>query len=156
MQTFLRNVGEVFGRDVEARTEALTGGGVRPDLGVSVDGLLVGHVELKAPGKGARPQTFADRHDREQFKRLADHPNLVYTDGNEWALYRLGTRIGDVVSSRGDVLTDAYDAYDRFGAGALALLLGDFLSWQPLVPSSPRALAELLAPLTRLLRTNVV
>ena len=38
----------------------------RPDLGVLSDGLLTGHVELKAPGKGANPKKFGDAHDRAQ------------------------------------------------------------------------------------------
>lgn len=72
----LRQVGLVFGVDVVGRTESVSESGVRPDVGVTVNGALTGHVELKAPGKGARPRAFADPHDRDQFKRLADHPNL--------------------------------------------------------------------------------
>src|SRR5207244_10818828 len=99
----LEAAGGLFGLEVVARTEALGGIGVRPDVGVAVDGLLAGHVELKAPGKGARPPAFSDPHDREQFKKLRDHPNLVYTDGNEWSLYRLGDPVGRVVRAPGDI-----------------------------------------------------
>jgi predicted helicase len=45
--------------------------------------------------------------------------------------------------------------YGPATAEALTALLRDFLGWRPLIPSSPRALAELLAPLTRLLREQV-
>lgn len=79
-QELLREIGKAFDLRVEARTEARTELGVRPDLGVSVGGLLAGHVELEAPGKGVRPPAFTDPHDRDQFKKLADHPNLLYTD----------------------------------------------------------------------------
>ncbi len=63
----------------------------RPDMGVSVSGLLTGHIELKAPGKGADPKKFKgpDKVQREKFRDL---PNLLYTDGNEWAIYRSGER----------------------------------------------------------------
>ena len=154
-QRLLEEVGEIFDLDVVTRTESLTSGGVRPDIGVSVGKLLEGHVELKAPGKGARAGNFGDKHDRAQFKKLSDHPNLVYTDGNEWGLYRRGELVGSIVRAPGDVRSDGASAYDDKTAGALEALLRDFLRWEPLVPSSPRALAELLAPLTRLLRETV-
>ena len=35
-------------------------------------------------------------------------------------------------------------------------LLRDFLFWQPTAPATPRALAETLAPLCRLLRAEVL
>lgn len=151
----LEAAGAIIGTPVIARTEALTGGGVRPDLGVSAKGLLAGHVELKAPGKGARPRSFTDPHDREQFRKLSNHPNLLYTDGNEWSLYRHGSLVGKVVRAPGDVRTDGAAAYDETTSGGLELLLRDFIGWNPLVPSSPKALAELLAPLARLLRDHV-
>ncbi|HXV58993.1 MAG TPA: type ISP restriction/modification enzyme [Gaiellaceae bacterium] len=155
LQQLLKAVGAAAGFAVQARTEARTELGVRPDLGVTVDGLLAGHIELKAPGKGVRPKRFPDAHDREQFRKLADHPNLLYTDGNEWALYRHGDLVGSVVSADGDVTTDGAGAFLGPSALALETMLQDFLRWEPLVPSTPKALAELLAPLTRLLRENV-
>lgn len=38
----------------------------RPDLGVLSGGPLTGHVELKAPGKGANPKRLGDVPDRQQ------------------------------------------------------------------------------------------
>src|SRR3712207_8357356 len=35
----------------------------------------------KAPGKGADPRRFKDRHDRQQWEKLQSLPNLIYTDG---------------------------------------------------------------------------
>lgn len=110
MQTLSEHAGQVFGREVIARTEARTDLGVRPDLGVTVDGLVVGHVELKAPGKGVKPSARWDAHDKEQFKKLADHPNLLYADGNEWALYRDGKRVGFVARAEGDIRADGPDS----------------------------------------------
>ncbi|MGB2876391.1 MAG: N-6 DNA methylase [Gaiellaceae bacterium] len=155
-QQLLHCVGAKLDLAVAARVEALMDLAVRPDIGVSVGQLPVGHLELKAPGKGAQAENFTVRHDRDQFKKLKDHPNLVYADGNEWALYRHGLRVGTVVRAEGDVRSDGSSAFQETSAAALEVLLRDFLMWQPLVPSSPRALAEMLAPLTRLLRENVV
>jgi len=150
-----RDAGAVLGYEVIARTEARTELGARPDLGVTAKGLLIGHVELKAPSKGVQPRDFSAKHDREQFKKLADHPNLIYTDGNDWALYRLGKIVEPLVRAQGDVRTDGADAFDEGNASDFTTLLLNFLTWEPLVPTSPKALAEMLAPLTRLLRENV-
>jgi len=129
--------------------------GARPDVAVSVDGAVTGHIELKAPGKGAQPRKFK-AHDARQWKKFSNHPNLLYTDGNEWALYRTGERHGKIVRLTGDVAEDGADALGPSDAHNLELLLRDFLSWQPIVPSSPRALAEVLAPLCRLLRDDAL
>lgn len=155
MQDFLARAGETLGLEVVARTEAYVELPVRPDIGVSVDGPVVGHIELKAPGKGVKPSARWDRHDKEQFKKLADHPNLLYADGNEWALYRLGELVGSIAKAEGDVSEDGVDAYGDRSSLAVETVLRDFLTWQPIVPSGPKQLAALLAPLTRLLRENV-
>jgi hypothetical protein len=155
-QNLLRRAGASLGYDVIARTEALTELGARPDLGVSVNRLVVGHVELKAPGKGVQPRDFEAGHDRDQFRKLSDHPNLVYTDGNDWALYRLGKLVDPLVRADGDVRSDGSSTFSDASANDFTTLMLNFLSWQPLVPTSPKALAEMLAPLTRLLRENVL
>ncbi len=151
----LEEAGSALGFAINTRTEALTKLGVRPDIGVSDAMLLIGHVELKAPGKGARPNSFTDEHDRKQFAKFKDHPNLVYTDGNEWALYREGSLVGTVVSAPGDVRANGAASYSAKEAILLEELLRDFFGWNPIVPKTPRDLASLLAPLTRLLRENV-
>ena len=50
----LRACGEAWAIEVASRTEAREGDLKRPDLGVTADGLLCGHVELKAPGARGR------------------------------------------------------------------------------------------------------
>jgi hypothetical protein len=75
---------------IEARPKGDTKVG-KPDLGVKHQGLLVGFVELKAPGKGADPERYRG-HDREQWERFRQLPNLVYTDGRDFALFREGGR----------------------------------------------------------------
>lgn len=77
----------------------------RPDYAVKVRNGLVGFVEVKAPGKGADPRRFKDGHDRAQWDKLKSLPNLVYTDGNAFSLWRSGTLVGEVVRLIGDVET---------------------------------------------------
>jgi hypothetical protein len=123
----------------------------RPDVAVTIDGLVCGHIELKAPGKGARASKLKGQ-DAKQWKKFKDHPNLIYCDGNEWALYRSGELVGKVVKLAGDVTADGADAVSDANATALEILLRDFASWEPIVPTNPKRLAEALAPLCRLLR----
>ena len=132
-----------------------------PDFAVHKNGLLVGYVELKAPGAGADATRFKGRN-RSQFKRFAAIPNLLYSDGNEWALYRGGERVGKIARLSGDVVSDGAKAVEAENARALEPLLRDFLSWDPVLPLDRegkidfKALAAVLAPLCRLLRDDVV
>lgn len=122
----------------------------RPDVGVHVAGALSGYLELKAIGVGADSARFRD-HDREQFKRFTSLPNVLYTDGQEWALYRSGERVGSVLKLQGDLKADGGTAVTQLNADSLKAMLSDFFSWQPIVPSSAPQLARLLAPLCRFL-----
>ena len=151
---FLKSVTALAGHTANTWTEVSSDDAVgRPDIGVSVESLLAGFVELKRPGKGADPTAFRGA-DRSQWERFRDLPNLIYTDGSDWALFRNGEVISSFSAARD--LT-------RFGAAGLEhasitgweSLLTDFLAWQPIVPSTPRALGQMLARLCRLLRDNV-
>lgn len=130
----------------EVRVEEVLG---RPDIGVAVSGVLCGYVELKAPGIGAQTNRFRGR-DKEQWGRFKAIPNLLYTDGFDWVLYRSGERCGNRVrlDIQGGHLNDET-------LSALSSLLIDFINWQPIVPQNPKALAQTLAPLCRLLREQV-
>ncbi|MEI8307534.1 MAG: type ISP restriction/modification enzyme [Chloroflexales bacterium] len=127
----------------------------RPDMGVTVGGLLAGYVELKAPGKGANPEKLKGE-DKIQWEKFKNLPNLIYTDGNEWALYRSGALVGKRIRLAGDVTEDGAAAVSAENAAALTEIFRDFLGWQPITPTTPRGLADLLAPLCRLLREEVV
>ena len=132
----------------------------RPDYAVHRKGTLVGYVEIKAPGAGADAAGFRGR-DRRQFKRFSAVPNILYTDGNQWALYRHGQRVGKPVRLSGDVARDGGQAVAAEDARGVGGLLRDFLSWEPLLPLDNagkihlKRFAELLAPLCRLLREDV-
>ena len=139
--------------DVVAHGEtALSDLKIRPDYAVTVKKALVGFIEIKAPGKGADPRKFKDDHDRKQAEKLKSIPNLIYTDGNAFSLWRNGKLEGAVVKLSGDVET----AGDKLTAPpALQNLFSSFLQWEPIPPASPRALAEVSAGLCRLLRDEV-
>jgi len=156
MVELLKQFGELTATKVIPTTEAfMVELEARPDIAVSVDGAVTGHIELKAPGKGAQTRKYK-AHDAKQWKKFSNHPNLIYTDGNEWALYRTGERHGKIVRLAGDATTDGMDAVDGDVARDLELLLRDFIGWEPIVPSSPRGLAEALAPLCGLLREDAL
>jgi hypothetical protein len=125
---------------------------VRPDYAVTVRNLLVGFIELKAPGKGADPSRFRDRHDKEQWEKLSSLPNVLYTDGNEFGLYRDGESVRPIVRLKGDVECDG----DAVKAPAEFIgLFQAFLGWEPTPPRGARELAEVSARLCRLLRDEV-
>lgn len=126
---------------------------VRPDFAVSYAGALVGFIEVKAPGKGANPKRFRDKHDKGQWSKLAALPNLLYTDGNEFGLYRDGELQGSTVRVNGDVETSG----SKLTAPArLAGPIEDFLRWEPIPPKRPGQLADMTARLCRLLRDEVL
>ena len=124
----------------------------RPDYAVTLNNALVGFIEVKAPGKGADPRSFRDRHDKDQWAKLQSLPNLVYTDGNSFSLWRSGELARGVVRLEGDVES----AGRRLRApDSLLTLISDFLGWTPQPPRSAAQLAETTARLCRLLRDEV-
>lgn len=154
-EQLLADCGGQLGQPVLAIGETLLGDGVgKPDFGVSVGGLLCGHVELKAPGKGADPSTFKG-HDKHQWQRFQNLPNLLYCDGREFGLYRLGSKVR-FASLHLDPRSAGAAAVSTEDAAAVNVILFDFLQWEPIIPSSAKQLAEFLAPLTRLLRDDVL
>jgi hypothetical protein len=124
----------------------------RPDYAVTVHGALVGHIELKAPGKGADPRRFRDPHDKAQWDKLNSLPNLIYSDGNEFSLWRNGELVDTVLRLTGDVESSG----DKLGAHpGLPALFENFYRWEPIPPRSAKELAHVSARLCRLLRDEV-
>ena len=124
----------------------------RPDYAITLHSALVGFIEVKAPGKGADPRRFTDKHDREQWEKLQTLPNLMYTDGNAFSLWRNGDLDGKIIALDGAIET----AGAKLTAPpSLPGLFADFFQWQPQPPKSAPALAELTARLCRLLREEV-
>ena len=150
----LRACGQAWDIEVRSRTEARAEGDTgRPDIGITAGGLLCGHIELKAPGRGARPERFRGR-ERDQWQRFQALPNLIYTDGSEWSLYRDGKPLARVRIAA-DVSDEGAAGLDAAAVSKLEGLLRDFLMHEPVTPSTARGLAEFLAPLARLLRDEV-
>ena len=127
----------------------------RPDLAVHDKAMLIGYIELKAPGKGANPELYRG-HDKEQWKRFKNIPNIMYTDGNEWGLYQDGELVDSRVRVNGDVRTDGKKTVTPQIATELFGVFAKFSSWSPIVPKTPKALAGFLAPYCRLIREEVL
>lgn len=147
--------GRIIGRSIlltgETRLKERVG---KPDFAAHNQKQTIGYVEVKAPGKGADPFQF-NGHDREQWARFQSVPNLFYTDGNEWALYRSGEREGPLVRFAQDIRDKGIDAVTPEAAALLFELFAAFSSWTPIVPEKPKDLAEFLAPYCRLIRGEV-
>jgi hypothetical protein len=154
LESMLRKVGDRLGmsavfhdevRDAERR--------VRPDYGVSIDGAISGYVEVKAPGHTIDPARFTG-HDKLQWERQQDLPNLIYTNGTDWRLFRDGELIaGPLTLDGGDLATAGSNL---LASAELERLLTDFLRWKPAPITSVGALVRAIAPLTRLLRGEVI
>ncbi|MGA2793881.1 MAG: type ISP restriction/modification enzyme [Roseiarcus sp.] len=125
----------------------------RPDYAVSVNNARVGFIEVKAPGKGCDPRKFSDPHDRGQWGKLKSLPNLVYTDGNGFSLWRNGEPAAKIVLLEGDIETSGAKLK---APETLRALVADFLGWAPQPPTSAKALAQTSARLCRLLRDEVL
>lgn len=125
---------------------------VRPDFGVSIEGVVMGYVEVKAPGVGIDP-TKMTGHDLKQWERQRDLPNLVYTNGTQWRRYLDGELVAEAS------LSD--QALQEIAGGltsnsAFEELLSAFLGWKVADITSITALVSAIAPRTRLLRGEVL
>lgn len=125
----------------------------RPDFAVNVNRALVGFIEVKAPGKGVDPRKWKAGHDKEQWDKLKALPNLLYSDGNAFSLWRDGELTGPIVRLNDDIET----AGSKLTApDSLLPLIHDFLTWQPIAPRNPKELARIAARLCRFLRDEVI
>ncbi len=123
----------------------------RPDFAILRTKLLVGFIEVKAPGKGADPRRFKDPHDKAQWEKLKSLPNLIYTDGNAFSLWHDGELVALIhlegeIESAGKALR---------APETLLKLFSDFLLWEPQPPRTAKQLAEQSARLCRFLRDEV-
>ncbi len=161
-ENFMADAARALGWNVVCTGETPLAGRIgRPDYAVHCNKLLAGYVELKAPGVGANANRFSG-HNRDQWKRFGAIPNILYSDGNEWALYRGGVLVGDkIVRLSGNVAMEGKKAAKPADAHTVERLLRDFLSWQPIIPTDRKGkidlkgFAALLAPLCRMLRDDV-
>jgi len=125
----------------------------RPDYAVSYDNVLIGFVEVKAPGKGADPRRFRDAHDKDQWAKLSALPNLLYTDGQSFGVVHSGEMQGAVQHLIGDIESAGSALSAPLG---FAALLAEFLTWAPQAPRTPKELADTSARVCRLARDQVL
>lgn len=127
---------------------------IRPDYAVNVDGARVGYVELKKPGNGV-PDTWnsPSRHDVDQWAKYQMLPNVLYTDGEQFARYNFGVLQGEV-ARLAPGLSHAGDKLQAAGTG-FARVMTDFLIWEPEQPRSLGELVRLVSRLCGLLREDV-
>lgn len=125
---------------------------IRPDFAVTLNGALVGFIEVKAPGKGSDPRKYKSGHDKDQWSKLKSLPNVLYTDGNGFSLWQDGELAG-----RAEFEGDIETVGGKLVAPAkMQALLNEFIDWNPIPPGKPAQLAEITARLCRLLRDEVV
>ncbi|MEV7345865.1 type ISP restriction/modification enzyme [Streptomyces sp. NPDC093544] len=128
--------------------------GVRPDYAVRAGQDIIGYIELKRPGLSVDPETFG-KSNREQWEKLRDLPNLLYSNGTEWRLFRDGRQIGDGVFFSGSLKSTG----EKLAIGdpaAFDVLLKQFLMWKPQPIAQVARLVQHVAPLCRLLRGAVL
>ncbi len=123
----------------------------RPDYAIALRKVLVGFVEIKAPGKGADPRKYKG-HDKEQWEKLQSLPNLLYTDGNAFSLWRSGELAAPIVHLKGDIESSGHSLS---APRELISLFENFYRWEPIPPKTAQELAKVAAKLCRLLRDEV-
>ena len=133
--------GEVFGAVESAR----------PDYTVMRGGLIIGHIELKAPGAGVDPDGFRG-HNLQQWQQLRHLPNLLYTDGIDWILWQDARQV-----ARATARTDSGRGIvgARIDTDDLLNLLDAFCADAPQPPATPVELARTTARLCRVLRNQI-
>ncbi|EPR77506.1 Adenine specific DNA methyltransferase [Leifsonia rubra CMS 76R] len=124
----------------------------RPDFAVRVHGAVVGYIEVKQAGLSLDPTTFKG-HNKDQWNRLKGLPNLVYTNGSEWRLYRAEDTAIVVAQLSGGPLDHAGSVLHP--DTSFRELVTNFLSWAPAPIRTVPKLVRTVAPITRMLRTKV-
>jgi len=158
-ERLLDSLGRLFGLDSVAYGEvALRHIHARPDYAVDVGGpgaggARVGYIELKAPGRGVPPKWKPVKRERLQFERLSSLPNVIYSDGLQWAHFSYGQLVRPVVELSGD-FTRSGTPLTTSGS-AFEAMIRDFLLWTPEAPRSLASLIRVVAGLSRLLRDEV-
>ncbi|AXG78666.1 type ISP restriction/modification enzyme [Streptomyces paludis] len=156
LEVLLQAVGEHHQRpDVMWHDEfRIPGLGVRPDYAVRVGGDLTGYIELKRPGLPVDPDTFG-KANREQWEKLRNLPNLLYSNGTEWRIFRDGRQLGETVRFTG-TLKSAGTKLAPADPASFDALLKTFLLWKPEPITRVPRLVQHVAPLCRLLRSAVL
>jgi hypothetical protein len=150
----LDEAGKAIGIDVLTIDETpLDSLGIRPDFMVNVAGARVGYAELKARGRKVPTKWVPTAREQEQWEKLQLLPNVLYTDGEQWAVYHFGELSGSVAQLDGDLRTAGPRL--RPADSAFERVVTEFLLWKPDPPRSIGQLVDAVANLCSLLRDEV-
>ncbi len=150
----VKEIGSRYGLQVVPVGEAMLSDlQVRPDYAVQVGGAICGYIEIKKPGLGADAPALTGVHNRRQWERLSNLPNLIYTDGMSWSRYETGVRKGEIVTLDGTLSEGSGEL--RVSTPEFEQLLVTFLGWAPSPIRNIGALVRAVAPACRLLRDEV-
>lgn len=154
LEHLLGEVAQAIGVELVLVGEAsLAALGVRPDYAANVSGSGIGYVEVKAPGRGVPTAWAPNAHERRQWEQMRLLPNVLYTDGNLFAVFRSGELAVRVARLNGDLrqagtrLAPENDDFIR--------VITEFLLWKPDPPLTVTQLVRSAANLCRLLRGEV-
>lgn len=89
------------------------------------------------------------------MRLLHNSANILYSDGRDFSIYRMGELVRSF-SISGDPRNKGEKAVNIEDEKEFEILIRDFLSWEPIVPSNSAQLVEYLAPLCRALRDDVL
>jgi hypothetical protein len=159
-ETLLVDAAGVFGLQAVLHAEvAIAAHRIRPDLAVRIGKSprnIVGYIELKSPEKSTIHPAGLNPRDRRQWEGMAKLPNLIYTNGQTWIMYRSGRQYGDTIHLEGDLRTAGSRLrLPAASEAAFEALLSAFFSWQPHPMTSMREVVAQVAPLCALLRDAV-
>jgi hypothetical protein len=150
----LQTIGAGLGIEVlMIREPPLRALGIRPDFRVDAAGALVGYVELKRPGSPIPTIGTLDKRSQEQWETLQLLPNVLYCNGDQWALFRYGQLVGRIarlsggLARAGSKLVSEDDEFAR--------VVTDFLLWIPDSSRSVNQLSRAIACLCRLIFLEV-
>lgn len=160
VETLLADAASVFGLQAILHSEVtIAAHRIRPDLAVRIGKLprnIVGYVELKSPNKSVIHPGGLNQRDRRQWEGMAKLPNLIYTNGQTWLMYRAGRQYGDTIHFEGDLRTAGSRLrLPTSSEAAFEAMLTAFFNWQPYPLTSMREVVGRVAPLCTLLRDVV-
>ncbi|MCX4477570.1 N-6 DNA methylase [Streptomyces cellulosae] len=160
VETLLVDAASALGLQTVLHAEvAIDAHRIRPDLAVRIGKLshnIVGYVELKSPDKSVIHPSGLNPRDRRQWEGMAKLPNLIYTNGQTWIMYRSGRQKGDTIHLEGDLRTAGSRLRVPVASeAAFESMLTEFFSWQPNPLRSMREVVAQVAPLCTLLRDAV-
>jgi hypothetical protein len=153
-EELFRDLGRGLGLDVIPYGEVrLPEFGVRPDYAIDLGRDRIGYIELKAPGMGVPPDWQQDRErNQRQHERMRDLPNLLYSDGSKWRLFRPDEPPGSAIQLVGNIFDGTLRPPDD---GSFHDLINKFFGWVPVPPSSLSKLIRTIAGPCRMLRSAV-